>query len=80
MPSAVWSDISFAHANRVPLETALVGLPKRNGLNLSVGWLALVAHLLALRAWIRPSAEPARRALERLARVTLVPGGRCSCF
>lgn len=73
MPSAVWSDISFAHANRVPLETALVGLPKRNGLNLSVGWLALVAHLLALRAWIRPSAEPARRALERLARVTLVP-------
>jgi hypothetical protein len=48
-------------------------LPKRNGLNLSVGWLALVAHLLVLRAWVRPSAEPAGRALERLARLTLLP-------
>ena len=73
VPSAVWADPAYVQANRVPLETALTGVPRWNGLNLSVGWLALAAHLLVLRAWLRPSAAPEGRAVERAARLLLAP-------
>jgi len=73
VPSAVWADPAYVQAGRVPLETALTGLPKRNGLNLSVGWLTLAAHLLVLRAWLRPAAAPEGRGIERAARLLLVP-------
>jgi hypothetical protein len=73
VPSAVWADPAYVQANRVSLETALTGAPRWNGLNLSVGWLALAAHLLVLHAWLRPSAAPQGRSVERAARWLLAP-------
>jgi hypothetical protein len=73
IPSAFWADPAHVEANRVPLQTVLTGLPKRNGLNLSVGWLALAAHLLVLRAWLQRSRTADRNRLEVMAGLLLVP-------
>ena len=71
VPGAVWADAAHVVPERVPFWTALTGVPARRGVDVSVGWIGLIANLLAVHGWLRPTGAPER--LQARARWLLVP-------
>lgn len=73
VPQAVWADAAHVQDNHVPWKTLLTGLPPRNALNLSIGWVPVLAHLLAAFGIASATSQVRYPDLRRWARYLLVP-------